>query len=127
RPRRRPRPVTRRTFLRGSAAALAGAGGLLAGCGRGGPGPPAGARGAAGGSRTRRAAPGGPGAATPEQPIAWPISEDNQPISVGQEPEHDAVLKLYNWTDYLNMDAVRKFERENRASGTKVQVINFDT
>lgn len=116
RPQRRPRPVTRRTLLRGSAAAaLVGTGTLLSGCGRGAP------------ERPPDGAAAGLEVASPGQPITWPITEDNQPISDGQEPERDATLKLYNWTDYLNMDAVRKFEREYGSYGTRVQVITFDT
>jgi len=86
---------------------------LLAGCGRDGP---------SGAARTS-----GLPVASPEQPITWPITEDNQPISGGQEPERDATLRLYNWVDYINADAIRKFERRYKRYGTKVQVLTFDT
>lgn len=113
-PGRRPRPVDRRTFLTRSAA-LAGAAALLAGCGDGG------------GTGPAVADDAGLAVASPAQPVTWPISEDNQPISEGQEPEGRATLRLYNWKDYLNTEAIRKFEREYRRYGVKVEVATFET
>jgi len=107
------RPVSRRTFLRGTLGLSLGAGAatLLAGCGK--DTPPA-----TGGAASQ--------IASPDNPVLWPLSGDNRPIKPGLEPERNATLHLYNWEDYINADVIKAFEQKYRAYGTKVKVSTFD-
>jgi spermidine/putrescine transport system substrate-binding protein len=110
------RPLGRRAFLArsaGAALAMSGAGALLAACGK--PQAPG-----------QKAA--GPPLASPENPVTWPIAADNQPIADGLEPERNAVLKLYNWTDYIYKKvAVDDFQKKYKQYGVKVQISTFNT
>jgi spermidine/putrescine transport system substrate-binding protein len=110
------RPMGRRAFLArsaGAALAMSGAGALLAACGK----PQAPGQQAA-----------GPQLASPEHPVTWPITADNQPIADGLEPEQGAVLKLYNWTDYIYKKvAVDDFQKKYKKYGVKVQISTFNT
>jgi spermidine/putrescine transport system substrate-binding protein len=107
------RPVSRRTFLRGTLGLSLGAGAaaLVAGCGRDAP-PAAGAA--------------APQIASPDNPVLWPVSADNRPIPPGLQPERDATLHLYNWEDYINEEVIKAFERKYRAYNVKVKVSTFD-
>jgi spermidine/putrescine transport system substrate-binding protein len=107
------RPVSRRTFLRGTLGLSLGAGtaALGAGCGRD-------ARPAAGAAA--------PQIASPENPVLWPVSADNRPIPRGLQPERNATLQLYNWEDYINEEVIKAFERKYRAYNVKVKVSTFD-
>ncbi len=99
--------LSRRSFL-----AATGAGALLAACGK-----------------PDRSKPSGAGLqlASPEHPVAWPIAAGNGPIADGLEPERDAVLKLYNWTDYIDKGVVSDFQKKYKKYGVKVQISTFDT
>jgi spermidine/putrescine transport system substrate-binding protein len=107
------RPVSRRTFLRGTLGLSLGAGtaALGAGCGRDAP-PAANAAVAQ--------------TASPENPVLWPVSTDNRPIRPGLRPERDATLHLYNWEDYINADVIKAFEQKYKAYNVKVKVSTFD-
>ena len=107
------RPVSRRTFLRGTLGLSLGAGtaALGAGCGR--DVPPAAGNVA-------------PQIASPDNPVLWPISADNRPIPPGLQPERNATLQLYNWEDYINEEVIKAFERKYRAYNAKVKVSTFD-
>jgi spermidine/putrescine transport system substrate-binding protein len=107
------RPVSRRTFLRGTLGLSLGAGtaALVAGCGRDTP-PTAGAA--------------APQSASPDNPVLWPVSADNRPIPPGLRPERNATLHLYNWEDYINEEVIKAFERKYRAYKVKVKVSTFD-
>jgi spermidine/putrescine transport system substrate-binding protein len=107
------RPLSRRTFLRGTLGLSLGAGAaaLLAGCGGDAPT-------ATGGVASQ--------IATPDNPVLWPVSRDNRPIKPGLEPERNATLHLYNWEDYINEDVIKAFEQKYRAYGAKVKVSTFD-
>jgi spermidine/putrescine-binding protein len=110
------RPLSRRVFLArsaGAALAVSGAGALLAACGKPG---------------TSRPGAAGPQLASPEHPVAWPIAAGNQPIADGLEPERGAVLKIYNWTDYIYKKvAVEEFQKKYKKYGVKVQISTFNT
>lgn len=107
------RPVSRRTFLRGTLGLSLGAGtaALGAGCGRDAP-PAANAAVAQ--------------TASPQNPVLWPVSTDNRPIRPGLRPERDATLHLYNWEDYINADVIKAFEQKYKAYNVKVKVSTFD-
>jgi spermidine/putrescine transport system substrate-binding protein len=106
------RPVSRRTFLRGTLGLSFGAGtaAFAAGCGRDAP----------------PATGGAPHIASPENPVLWPVSGDNRPIPPGLQPERNATLHLYNWEDYINADVIKAFERKYKAYNVKVKVSTFD-
>jgi spermidine/putrescine transport system substrate-binding protein len=108
------RPLTRRAFLgrSGQAALVLGGAVLLDACGGGNP---------------AAKAPAGPLLASPENPVTWPIAADNQPIADGLEPEKNAVLKLYNWAEYINKDTVKAFEKQYKKYGAKVEISTFNT
>lgn len=118
---RHPRAVarlSRRQFLRGAAgAALAAsaAGPLLAACGTA---PPVG--GTAGPTPTGSSFP----LAREDNPVTWPIEDDNRPIGSGRSPERGATLKVYNWADYIYLKWVREFEKE---FGCTVEISRFNT
>lgn len=61
--------------------------------------------------------------AAPNNPVTWPISDDNKPIADGLAPEKDATLKIYNYADYLSPQAVKGFEDRYQ---TKVEISTFD-
>src|SRR6266536_4535963 len=107
------RPLSRRTFLRGTLGLSVGAGtaALVAGCGGDAP-----------------RATGGAAAhiASPENPVLWPVGGDNRPIPAGLQPERNATLHLYNWEDYINADVIKAFERKYSAYDVKVKVSTFD-
>jgi spermidine/putrescine transport system substrate-binding protein len=107
------RPVSRRTFLRGTLGLSLGAGtaALGGGCGRDAP-PAANAAVAQ--------------TASPQNPVLWPVSTDNRPIRPGLRPERDATLHLYNWEDYINADVIKAFEQKYKAYNVKVKVSTFD-
>jgi spermidine/putrescine transport system substrate-binding protein len=104
-------PLSRRAFL-----AVAGSGVLLAACGKGG------------GDSGSGSAAQGPPLASPQNPVLWPIAEDNPPIANGLEPEKDAVLKIYNWADYIDKAvAVDAFQKKYKKYNVKVEISSFNT
>jgi spermidine/putrescine transport system substrate-binding protein len=99
----------RREFLqRGAAGALlfSSMGTLLAACGGGD-----------GGSTTELQI------ATPDNPISWPIFDDNPMIASGLEPE-SGTLRIYNWNGYLWPKIKKDFAKEY---GVKVEETFFST
>ena len=48
--------------------------------------------------------------AAPDNPVKWPIADDNKPIADGLAPEKGATLKIYNYADYLSPQAIKSFE-----------------
>ena len=110
---------SRRGFIRQAAGAgllLGGLGPLLEACGTattttGG----AGATGAAGGSVPLP---------RPSHPVTWPLFADNKAIKSGLQPEQNATLQIYNWTDYVNPQSLKDFGKK---FGCKVQVTTFNT
>jgi len=88
-------PLSRRDFLKRTgqgAIAFSSIGALLEACGKGPNAPLPSASGSAA---------GGLPLARPNNPVKWPIYADNMPIASGLQPEMNATLKLYNWSDYI--------------------------
>ena len=103
-----PTPPTRRQFLARAAILAAAAptfGAFLAACSKSGP------------------ASSGPSLtiAAPDNPIKWPIPDDNKPIADGLAPEKGATLKIYNYADYLSPQAVKAFEDQYGIKLPKIQ------
>jgi spermidine/putrescine transport system substrate-binding protein len=69
---------------------------------------------------------GGGGAAlkiaSPDNPVTWPIADDNQPIADGLQPEKGPLL-LYNYADYIGPQVVKSFEAKY---GVDVKVSTFN-
>ena len=102
--------LSRRDFLRRSAGAalvLTGGEALLAACGHAS-------------NPTRGPATPGPSGtskgpfplARRDSPVTWPIYDDNPAIASGLQPEKNATLKIYNWSDYLYKQVVKDFAKE---------------
>src|SRR5574337_1714140 len=105
----RERRYGRKEFLQRSAAgafALSSMGTLLAACG--------GSKSASGEKLTL---------ARQDNPVTWPILEDNQPIASGLEPEK-ATLQIFNWNGYLWPRSMKEFGKQY---GVDVRMTTFDT
>ena len=111
--RRAQRMVTRRNFMRLTGAGAVGAP-LLAACARSS---------STTGVANRSAA---LQVASPANPVTWPIASGNAPIASGLKPEQNAVLNLYNYTDYIDPAAITSFEAKYKSSGVKVKVTTFN-
>ena len=106
--------VTRRTMLRrsvGGAAALAGSGWLLAGCG---------SSSSPAGTSSVKSSIDLP-IATKNRPITHPIFSDNKPIASGRSPEKGPLI-IYDWSFYLSPAVVKSFEQKY---GVTVQLTTF--
>jgi len=64
--------------------------------------------------------------ATPTNRITWPINKNNPPIASGLKPEQGATLRLYNYSDYIDPNALKSFEKKYKASGVTVSVSTFN-
>jgi spermidine/putrescine transport system substrate-binding protein len=100
---------TRRSFLRGGAAA-----GLLA---------------AGGGTLLAACAPELSGNVTvplprPNNPVTWPIFKGNKAIASGLPPERGATLQVFNWVAYVNQSCLNSFAKKYNC---KVQLTTFNT
>ncbi|MEX0834293.1 MAG: extracellular solute-binding protein [Actinomycetota bacterium] len=105
------RSLSRREFLRSSAAAAAGlslGGSLLAACSTTRPKP-----------RTSSIP-----LVRKENPVTWPISGDNPPIASGLEIEKGATLKVYQWREYLYEAVLDDFAKRFDVS---FEVENYET
>jgi spermidine/putrescine transport system substrate-binding protein len=102
------RSIGRRKFLRDSAAtavAMSSFGVLLSACGSNG--------------SPRRAS--SIQVASPENPVALDLFDDNPAIDSGLEPEAGP-LKLFNWSEYIWPRVVKDFEKEY---GVEVEITTF--
>src|SRR5690349_5372606 len=61
--------------------------------------------------------------AAPDNPVKWPIPDDNKAIADGLAPEKGATLKIYNYADYLSPQAMKSFEDKY---GIKIEVSTFN-
>lgn len=61
--------------------------------------------------------------ARPDNPVEWPLFDDNPPIESDLEPE-SGTLRIYNWNDYLWPRMLRRFEKEY---GVTVELTTFST
>jgi len=138
---RRSTPIRRRSVLRGLAFGALGGPALietLAACGSQTPGgspassTPAASSGApavsssGGGSSSAPSSAGGLQIASPDNPVTWPIYDDNPVIASDLQPEKDAVLRLYNYADYIDPGAIKAFEKKYQAFNVKVQLSTFN-
>jgi spermidine/putrescine transport system substrate-binding protein len=120
------RSMSRRDFLRrsaGTAFALSSAGAFLAACGHASnPNfvPSAGPTGSSGGTPSPTGLPFP--LARRDNPVTWPIYDDNPPIAAGLQPETNATLKIYNWEDYLWPRIAKNFGKE---FDCKVEISTF--
>ena len=64
--------------------------------------------------------------ASPDNPVRWPIAPGNEPIASGLKPEQNGVLRLYNYPDYLDPEAIKTFEKKYADSGVKVELSTFN-
>jgi spermidine/putrescine transport system substrate-binding protein len=124
---RPPRTISRRDFLRrsaGTALALSGGAAFLAACGHASNSPPPGQQ-----TGNPTSADGSPGSelpyplARPDNPVKWPIYDDNPPVGSGMNPETGATLQLFNWADYIWKKVVNDFAAKYDC---KVQITTFD-
>jgi len=119
------RSLSRREFLRrsaGSAFALSSAGAFLAACGKASNPtfvPSVGPTGS-GGSASPSGLPFP--LARKDNPVTWPIYDDNPLIQSGLQPETNATLKIYNWEDYLWPRIAKNFGKE---FGCEVEISTF--
>jgi spermidine/putrescine transport system substrate-binding protein len=111
---------TRRDLLKRGAGlgALAGLAPTLIACGGGTSSSTGGGGGS--GSSTNAAS----GLPRPENPVTWPIYDDNKAIASGLAPETNATLKVYNWVAYVNPASIKAFEKQYNC---KVEVTTFNT
>ncbi len=108
--------MSRRRILQ--AALLAGPGAMaLAACARADSSTPTGT--AASGAATLQIA-------SPTNPVKWPINPGNEAIASGLSPEKDAVLRLYNYADYLDPGIIKSFEEKYADTGVKVELSTFN-
>jgi spermidine/putrescine transport system substrate-binding protein len=64
--------------------------------------------------------------ASPQHPVTWPISPDNAPVPSGTAPEQNATLRLYNYADYIDANAIKSFEKKYAQYNVKVTVSTFN-
>jgi spermidine/putrescine transport system substrate-binding protein len=107
------RGLSRRDFLRwsaGGAIAFSSVGALLAACGQAPPVSPTGGStgGTGGGPPTNTPFP----LARPDNPVTWPLYDENPAIASGLQPESGATLKIYNWEDYLWPKLAKDFGKQ---------------
>jgi spermidine/putrescine transport system substrate-binding protein len=57
-------------------------------------------------------------------PVTWPIFNDNLPIKSNLQPETGATLQIYNWVAYINQAVVNQFAKKYNC---KVQITTFNT
>ena len=125
-------PIRRRSFLRGLALGAVVGPGLvetLAACGSQTPGgvPLSSSTPLGSGSAARSSGPaGGLQIATPDNPVTWPIYDDNPIIGNSLTPEKNATLRLYNYEDYIDPNAIKSFQKKYAKYNVKVQVSTFN-
>lgn len=61
--------------------------------------------------------------ARPDNPVTWPLYDDNSAIASGLEPENGP-LKIYNWNGYLWPRLLKDFGKEY---GVEVELSTFST
>jgi spermidine/putrescine transport system substrate-binding protein len=108
------RRLSRRHFVQGGVGAgfaLSGLGPLLAACG----------------SNVAPAAVNPFPLGSPQHPVLWPITKDNQPIASGLTPESNTTLKIYNYPDYLDVPtATTNFQQKYAKYNVTVEISTFN-
>lgn len=128
--RTRPGRLTRRELLRqglGAAAAVPSVAAILAACGRASDPTITSAPSSVGGTTSGSGPSPSPSPtpfplARPDNPVTWPLYDDNPPIESNLEPETNATLKIYNWEDYLWPRLANDFGKE---FGCTVEISTF--
>jgi spermidine/putrescine transport system substrate-binding protein len=64
--------------------------------------------------------------ASPQTPVTWPLNADNPAIADGTAPEQNATLRLYNYADYIDPNAIKSFEKKYAQYKVKVTVSTFN-
>ena len=64
--------------------------------------------------------------ATKENPVELPITDDNQPIADGLQPENVGALKVLNYADYMNPKVMQNFQDEFGAEVQVTPYVNYD-
>ena len=64
--------------------------------------------------------------ASPQTPVTWPINADNPAVADGAAPEMNATLRLYNYADYIDPNAIKAFEKKYAQYKVKVSVSTFN-
>lgn len=64
--------------------------------------------------------------ASPENPVKWPIFDDNKPIASGLTPEQNATLNVYTYVDYFDKGAIKSFEKKYQKYNVKVTLTTFE-
>ncbi len=49
--------------------------------------------------------------ASPSHPVRWPVHQDNPAIESGLKPQAGSTLRLYSYSDYINPQVVKNFEK----------------
>ena len=121
-PHPRPRPrrsgLSRRAFLgRGAAAAAAfpSMAAFLEACSKNG-----------GSGGASAAATSTFSVASPEHPVTWDIASDNKAIADGLTPEQGATVNIYTYTDYLDPQALKDFEKKYKQYDVKCTITTFE-
>ena len=113
----RPRPsLNRRSFMRGTAAALAfpSLAAFLEACSK-----------SPGGSAGASALPTF-SVASPTNPVKWDIPATNKAIASGLTPEQGGVVNIYTYTDYIDPEALKSFEAKYKKYNVKALVTTFE-
>ncbi len=115
---RQPNPgLSRRSFMRGTAGALAfpSLGAFLAACSK----TPAGSSGGASAAPTFSVA-------SPANPVKWDIPATNKAIASGLTPEQGGTVNIYTYTDYIDPAALKSFEAKYKKYNVKALVTTFE-
>ena len=64
--------------------------------------------------------------ASPEHPVTWDIASDNKAIADGLTPEQSATVNIYTYTDYLDPQALKAFEKKYKQYNVKCTITTFE-
>jgi spermidine/putrescine transport system substrate-binding protein len=64
--------------------------------------------------------------ASPEHPVKWEIAADNKPIADSLPPEQNATVNIYTYTDYLDPQALKDFEKKYKQYNVKCSITTFE-
>lgn len=59
----------------------------------------------------------------PSNPVKWPVAADDKAIASGLQPEKNATLQVFNWSEYLNPKLFKAFEKKYNCT---VQLTTFN-
>jgi spermidine/putrescine transport system substrate-binding protein len=64
--------------------------------------------------------------ASPQHPVTWDIASDNKAIADNMTPEQGATVNIYTYTDYLDPQALKDFEKKYKQFGVKCTITTFE-